>query len=181
MPAQLLRPGAFAIDVYNSGPVVFVYDQAHAGAITEAEPSLLQGFHGDPAQDVDDALRALGDRGMLAVFALYQDDELCAELSLGPPIDDERYGAPQRTYLAVPSGALCIDSYDSLPMADGADEGARITVAPGDYVLAVQSLADDYEQDEDALVPQYYLSLAPAGSDRPQRPFMPYPAWGWSV
>jgi hypothetical protein len=151
----------------------------------EVNPSLLMGYHGIAAQDVDAALLALGARGLLIVFELYQDDELQAEVSLGPPLSEGEvegtaWSAPTQALLSLPSGTLCIESMDSLRLGpeEPTDEGVCLMLPPGDYVVSLQCLSRDYEQTPDALVPEYYLSLVPL-SDRqsrpPNQPFLAYP------
>ncbi len=181
-----LRPDAHQVGIYNSAATVYLYDETHGAAITRASPSLLQGFHGDAAHDVDAALIALGEQGMLVVFELYQDDELQAEVSLGPPLAGGEAGGSgipwseaQSTFLSLPSGALCIESMDCLRLGPEAptDQGARLSLPPGDYVVSIQCLGREYEQDADDLVPEYFISLVPAqkGARLPNRPFLAHP------
>ena len=128
-------------------------------------------------------LLALGEKGLLVVFELYQDDELQAEVSLGPPVDQSEgfpWSKPGEAFLSLPSGTLCIESMDCLRIGteEPTDEGARLALLPGDYVVSLQCLFPDYEQDPDGLVPEYYLSLVPL-LDRekrpPNQPFLAYP------
>lgn len=55
------------------------------------------------------------------------------------------------------------------------DEGAIVEVPPGDYVLSIQMLDDAFEQKEDDLVPEYYLSVAPRLGDIETPPLIPCP------
>ena len=168
---------AYQVWLYNSGPTIFLYDDAYGEAIKEANPSLLMGYHGIPAQDVDAALLALGARGLLIVFALYQDDELQAAVSLGPPLSEAEaegipWSAPAQALLSLPSGTFCIESLDSLRLGpeEPTDTGTHLTLPPGDYVVALQCLSCDYAQTPGALVPEYYLGPGAArGSPRTGR------------
>jgi hypothetical protein len=184
-----LRGNAHSIHIFNSGPVIFVYDEANGPAIGDANPSLLTGYHADEATDLDAPLLRLGESGKLVVFELYQDDELGAELSLGPPfadgeVDELAYSEPRKARLSLPSGALRIESYDSLTLggAEPGDEGAQVMLPPGEYVLSVQHLATEFEQDPDEPLPQYYLTLQPAapaaGEPQAGPPFLRYPRAG---
>jgi len=126
----------------------------------------------------------------LIVFELYQDDELQAEVSLGPPLGEAEaegipWSEPKKTLLSLPSGALCIESMDSLRIGadEPTDQGAQLTLPPGDYELSLQCLSREYEQDPDALVPEYYISLVPLydPKNRPSnQPFLTYPRGWWS-
>ncbi|HMK34815.1 MAG TPA: hypothetical protein VK463_07105 [Desulfomonilaceae bacterium] len=182
---RLLRNGAQQIYVYNDGPTVFFYDQGNGDIIKEAHPSLLGGFYGDPAHDIDARLLELGETGKLVVLELFQDDEFQAELSFGPPLKAEEWGntswsQPKEAFLSLPSGRLRVESMNSLPIGDDepTDEGACVSVRPGEYLLSIQALSPEYDQNEDDLVPEYYLSLTPL-SERGKRPdnhpFVSYP------
>jgi hypothetical protein len=162
-----------------------LYDDANGQAIKAAGPSLLNGYYGNPAKDVDDALLALGKKGLLIVFELYQDDELQAEVSLGPPLSEQEvhgipWSQPKKALLSLPSGDLCIESMDCLRIGgeQPTDEGARLALPPGDYVVSLQCLSHEYEQDPNALVPEYYISLVPLAvhETRPlNQPLLMYP------
>jgi hypothetical protein len=178
-----IRKDAHQVSIYNSGGTIFLYDDANSQVIKEANPSLLMGYYGIPEKDVDTPLLALGEKGLLVVFELRQDDELQAEVSLGPPVDQEKgipWSKPREAFLSLPSGTLCIESMDCLRIGteEPTDEGARLALPPGDYVVSLQGLSPDYEQDPDALAPEYYLSLVPL-LDRenrpPNQPFLAYP------
>ena len=180
-----LRADSTVAYVYNSGALMFLYDDASGEAIREASPSLTQGYYGDPDKDVDAALVALGEQGHLVVFEIYQDDEFVGEVSVGPPIGAGEAGGlpfsePVRALLSLPSGALAIESFDSLRVGgeEPTDPGAIVTVPPGTYVVSLQCLSPEYEQDRDDLVAEYVITLEPlgAGDAAPaNRPLLAYP------
>jgi len=180
-----LRDGSYPVYVYNSGPTMFLYDDANSETIRRAAPSLASGFYCDPEKDIDAPLRALGENRLLVVFELYQDDEFVGEVSLGPPLTRQERGGvdwsePARSILSLPSGALCIESLDCLRIGDETPDeaGGRLNIAPGDYVVSLQCLAKDYEQDTSDLIPEYFISLEPFDATRGDfgnRPFLPYP------
>jgi hypothetical protein len=182
--ARKLRVDNWTVAVYNSGPTVFLYDDAHADEIRSAAPSLLTGYYAAPEKDLDKPLLSLGEKGVLVVFELYQDDPLLAEVSIGPPLGTEEmqglpWSRPQGAYLALPSGQLCIESMDSLRVGPipPSDPGGRLSVPAGDYLVSLQCLSHSYEQTEETLWPEYFLSLQAMGAGpRPEnRPFFTYP------
>lgn len=162
-----LRSDGIKVRVCSPGPTVFLYDRASAGRIRAARPSLLVGDQANHGRVVDVALRAFGRGGLLVVLEPH-DRELRAEVSLGPPLFDGETGnlpwsAPRSARLLLPSGTLCIESLVGLRGAPGepSEMGCEIRVPPGDYLVSMQCLPPDYEQDPESLVPEYYLSLQP--------------------
>jgi hypothetical protein len=187
---RLIRDDAQQIYVYNDGPTIFFYDKKNLEIIKAANPSLLEGFYDDPEKDLDKPLLELGEQGRLVVLELFQDDEFQAELSLGQPLEitvegKELWSQPQGAFLSLPSGQLCVESMNSSWLNEDlfdngkpVDEGAYLTVAPGDYILSVQVLNRNYEQDDNNLIPEYYLTLVQISGGRgsfPNHPFIMYP------
>lgn len=179
-----IRQNSEQIYVYNSAGTIYLYDEANRTAIVEANPSILHSYYGLPEKDVDTPLLALGEKGMLVVFELYQDDELQAELCLGSPLSKSEMGKipwsnPQTAFLSLPSGILWVESMDSLSLGtEETDEvGYQVTVSPGEYCLSLQCLSPQYDQDPAALLPEYFIALQPiSSSDRPvNQPFLSYP------
>jgi hypothetical protein len=83
-----IRAGAQRADVYNSGLLVFVYDESHRDVINQAEPGVLDGFSRDEVLN-DQALRKLARDGTLVVYELQQDDELDMEVVVGDALTEE--------------------------------------------------------------------------------------------
>jgi hypothetical protein len=142
-----IREGAQRVRIYNSGHLVFLYDEANRTAINEAAPEILYGFRGE-ADLNDEALQKLANEGTLVIYELRQDDELDVEIVLGEPLSVSelsvaRWKFPQQARLAMPSGKLCIESYDSLLLGDDdpTDPGAVLDVPPGDYTLTLHRIA----------------------------------------
>lgn len=181
---RLLRKEAKQVYVYNSGPTIYFFDSQYTQAIREANPSLLTGFHDDPGVDVDAPLLELGNKGMLVVFELFQDDEFQAELSIGAPMSAGEHGGipwseQREAFLSLPGGTLCLESIDAMSIfEEPADEPARVSVPQGDYVLGIQALGEEYEQSSAELVPEYYItlrSLAKWEKRHENNPFIRYP------
>lgn len=180
-----LRDNSTLVWVYNSGPTMFLYDDASQDAIRDASPSLLHGYYGDPAKDVDGPLLALGEQGHLVVFELYQDDEFVGELSVGQPLSQDEtdglpWSEPAWAYLNLPSGRLCVESLDSLRVGDDdpTDPGAMVSVPPGAYAVSLQCLSHDYKQDDNNLIAEYFIALERLDADGTppaKQPFLAYP------
>lgn len=179
-----IRPDSFQISIYNSAATIFLYDEANMAVIQQANPSLLHGYYAIPEKDIDPPLLSLGKIGALLVFELYQDDELQAELSLGQPLNPSEsiatWSKPQKGWLSLPSGILCIESLDCLRLGEDipSEVGARLTLPKGNYELSLQCLSREYEQAHDHLIPEYFISLRPLNPEHPQldgSPFLPYP------
>lgn len=148
-----IRKDSTAVQVYNEGLVVFVYDEANSDAIKAAGPNIIEYFSDEP----DDALQPLARDGLLVAYELEQDDELAIEVSVGSPLSPEelsrgRWLPVQRARLNAPSGRLRVEGYNNLrlsPDFDPAeDPGAVVDIPPGDYVLSLYRV--DWEALEQA-------------------------------
>jgi hypothetical protein len=135
-----IRENAERVEVYNSGLVVFLYDEANRAFINETAPDILSGFSPDGAND--ERLKLVAQQGALVVYELRQDDSLLIDVCVGEPLTiEERQSlpllAPQTTMISLPSGKLCIESYDALQLGDEdpTDPGATVNCDRGDYIL----------------------------------------------
>jgi hypothetical protein len=174
-----IREGAQRADVYHSGLLVFVYDEFHRAAINEAAPSVLDGFNRDEVLN-DQALQKLARDGTLVVYELQQDDELDMEVVVGAALTEEElsiglWEPVQYARFNLPSGRLCIESYDSLQLGDEepTDEGAVLDVPPGDYVMTLHRI--DWGALDDAEIEDYegtseVFVLSPMGQNAPPLP-----------
>lgn len=151
------RDGSALTESYNSGLVVFLYDESYMEAINEASPKILEYF--DDVSHEDPALKKLAEEGVLAVYTLAQDDELAVEVSVGPPLTGEELKGfpsdlpPATTLIKLPTGRLCIEGYDSLRVGPEAEyieeEGSVVEVPPGEYTLTVYREDPFYGDDDD--------------------------------
>jgi hypothetical protein len=177
-----IREGAQRADVYNSGLLVFVYDEANRLMINQAAPSVLDGFSRDEVLN-DQSLQELARTGTLVVYELQQDDELDMEVVVGEALTVEElsiglWEPVQYARLNLPSGRLCIESYDSLRLGDEqpTDEGAIFSVPPGDYVMTLHRI--DWDALDDAEIEDYegtseVFVLTPIGQNAPPLPADP--------
>ena len=142
-----IRKDSKAVNVYNDGLVVFLYDQANGKAIQKANPSLLEAFSDEDA--ADPKLAELANKGLLVAYELEQDDELSIEVSVGDPLSDEelnngRWHTVQRAPIHLPSGKLHIEGYGNFRLSPDYDPeeepGAVVKVPSGDYVLSLYHL-----------------------------------------
>ena len=147
-----IRAESKAVNVYNEGLVVFLYDEANGKAIQQADPSLLEGFSDEDANDPK--LVGLAKKGQLVAYELEQDDALSIEVASGAPLTDAelktgRWHSVQRAPISLPSGKLCMEGYNNLRLSPDydpdEDPGAVVKVPKGEYVLSL------YRTDWDAL------------------------------
>ncbi len=134
------------ISFYNDGLVVFLYDDANLDRIRRANPSLLESFSD---QDCHDPVFAeLARTGSLVAYELSQDDTVAVEVCIRQPLEENElshgpWKQAQQARLNLPSGALCIEGYNTLrclpdykPGQDQ-DSGAVIRVPNGNYLLSL--------------------------------------------
>lgn len=177
----MIRKGSTAVNVYNDGLVVFLYDEANSEAIQKADPTLLEGFGEDDAKDPK--LAGLASKGLLVAYELPQDDELSIEVSIGDPLTDEelkkgRWHTMRRAPIHLPSGKLCIEGYGNLRLSPDYDPdeepGAVVDVPSGDYVLSLyhtdwDALENDglWDDSKDWKGPGQVILLTPAADAEP--------------
>lgn len=176
-----IRKNSTAVNVYNDGLVVFLYDEANGKDIQTADPTLLEGFSDEDA--ADPKLADLATQGLLVAYELQQDDELSIEVAIGGPLTDQelkkgRWHTVQRAPISLPSGKLCIEGYGNLRISPDYDPdeepGAVVDVPPGDYVLSLyhtnwealeeEGLWDDSKEWEG---PNQVITLTPAAEAEP--------------
>ncbi|MFT3878762.1 MAG: hypothetical protein QM703_03765 [Gemmatales bacterium] len=170
-----IRPGAHRLDVYNEGLIVYLFDESSLEHLKNSEADFQGGFADDEAE-CDKKLRKLAKEGWYIAYALFQDDEVVAEVVVGPPLTKKelavaRWLKPQKAYLKLPSGKLRVDTPNTLPIHDDEpqDEPGLVTVPPGDYVVTLYRM-DWNEMQNDGLVsdgkpwpgPQEVIVLTPA-------------------
>jgi hypothetical protein len=135
-----VRAGSTVLRVYNEGLTGLVYDRANEAVIRRSGALMLHGI--GRAVYADAKSTRLRASGTLLVFGLHGDGELALELVVGPPLDAAELGAGPwlesgPAYVELPSGALRLHSYDSLPMGDndGPTEhpGAEAQLPSGRY------------------------------------------------
>ncbi len=135
-----IRQGATPVHIYNEGLVVFLYDEAQEARIIDADPEIIWGAGAEALEDP--ATQELLASGELLIYGLYGDGGVDLEVVAGAPLTEKELSCgqwypPETGYLSLPSGRLCVHSYNTLPMGDNdddpPDEGAVVEVPPGTY------------------------------------------------
>lgn len=171
-----IRKDSTAVNVYNDGLVVFLYDKVNGKTIQKADPSLLEAFSDEDA--ADPKLVDLANKGLLVAYELEQDDELSIEVSVGKPLAEQelksgRWHPVQRAPIHLPSGKLHIEGYGNFRLSPDYDPdeepGAVLKVPPGDYVLSLyhtnwEALEEDglWDDSKDWQGPQQMITLTPS-------------------
>ena len=134
-----MRNGMQIAEVENEGPLVLLYDAAHADAIGKSGAAILKGYA--PGAADDPALKKLLDEGLIAIYELPQDDPIHLGVVAGDPLDAKekkaaKWRKPQTAFLKLPSGKLRVDSYSTL------DEktGPVLEFPTGDYELTLHRI-----------------------------------------
>jgi hypothetical protein len=139
-----IRKGATPVHVYNEGVVVFLYDQMNEEEIRDADPQVIWGM--GPKTLADPALQTLLASGTLLFYGLQGDGGVDLEVVVGSPLTDKelaggKWFPPETGYLSLPSGRLCVHSYNTLPMGDNdddpTDKGGVVEVPAGTYQVAL--------------------------------------------
>ena len=200
-----IRRGARRFEIRNSGPLIFLYDEASAAAIRAANPAVLSGYARKESPK-DTALRQLAAQGLLVAYELMQDSDRVVEVAVGPPLSAREkqrtaWLPAQRALLSLPSGELCVEPYDYCRLTPDWDSwvgdhrerygtemeyhGAVLRVPPGRYLLTLHRVNWDVldgrgEAGKAAKdgVPGEVVTLTPRASRRPLRmavPLLPYP------
>lgn len=147
-----IRQGAIPIHIYSEGPVVFLYDEAHEEQIRDTDPEIIWGS--SPEAFEDPATRELLASGEMLIYGPDGDGGVDLEVVVGAPLLEKelssgKWYAPETGYLSLPSGRLCVHSYNTLPMGDNdddpPDEGAVVEVPAGIYRVTM------YRKDWDAM------------------------------
>lgn len=149
-----LRKGGKHLEIYNSGHLVYLYDDGSRATLL-GDDTVLPRVHAriDAAEDAfkkrkptpPDGSQLLG---RLVAYELQQDDPLDIALLVGDPLTADEIAvcpglvlkAPQRSVLELPTGKLCVDSNDTLridPEDDPIDPGANVDVPPGRYLVSI--------------------------------------------
>jgi hypothetical protein len=165
-----VRKGATEVEVSNSGLEVWLYDDASLKAIREARGS-DKGAGGMPP-----GFEAKSKKGLVIGYSLYQDDAVQLAVFVGAPLTEKELSAsrflePQRAFLRLPSGRLCIESNDASRigpeyMKEHAAKGGHVKVPPGDYRVTLYRI-DHEALDREGLKwqgPQEIVVLTPGGS-----------------
>lgn len=137
-----VRQGATRIEIENTGDVVFLYDAANADAIRAAAPGWAAA---DAPYDAEaEVFGRLAREGLLVAYEPAGGDAVEVEVAVGPDLTAaERAGGtwlrPQAARLALPSGRLRIETFDSLGLTaePPTEPGGVVEVPPGEYTLAL--------------------------------------------
>lgn len=144
-----IRPSATPVHVYNEGLCVYLHDEGN----TEVLRKMLGGgkYPGCTSQENFFAnlsqpkfSKDVAAKGLAVAYTLEQDDEISAEVGVGPPLDEQelsvgRWLEPQYARLSLPTGRLRIDSPNTMPLDpdEKQDPGHIVEVPPGDYLLTL--------------------------------------------
>ncbi len=135
-----IRPGAIPVHIYNESLVVFLYDEANEERIRNADPEIIWGAGADAFEDR--TTQELLTAGELLFYGLHGDGGVDLEVVVGSPLTEKELSCGQwypleTGYLSLPSGRLCVHSFNTLPMGDNdddpPDEGAVVEVPAGTY------------------------------------------------
>ena len=148
---------------------------------------MLGGWRGGEREQFDATLLDLARRGRLVVYELFQDDEIIVQVAVGEPLRAHEYArghwvGPSTGWIALPTGRLCIEGYDTLRLGseDPTDAGAILELPPGDYALAIHFV--DWWTMNDTVQAAYkgpseFIALTPLGEASPPeitRAYLPY-------
>jgi hypothetical protein len=178
-----LRPAAARVEGYNEGLVVYLYDAANREAIIrDGLPGLVDAHFADPEAA---ARRRRGGAYPLLAYELRQDDPICVDIVIGPPLSrDERKVpkglkclAPQTAMLDLPSGTLCVESANSSrlnPEEPPVEPPGEVKIPPGTYVVNLYRIEPEPDGEEiewPEALPHEIVVFTPAEDvARPPRP-----------
>lgn len=141
-----VRDGGTLLKLFNSGLEVWLYDDANADAIRES------GAMDFRSASTGGSFQALTKSGLIVGYGLRQDDELEIAVHVGDPLTERelsvsRWLEPQRAFLRLPSGRLCVEANDSCRVGpeEPTDKGGLVKVPRGDYRVTL------YRIDHEAL------------------------------
>ncbi len=135
-----IRAGSTPVHIYNEGLTVLLYDKSIEPEMRRQEPKII--YYAGRESFEDPLTRSFLVSGKLLLFGLHGDGGVDLEILVGSPLtmDELQTGLwfPCQTgWLNLPSGNLCIHSYNSLPMGDNGEEpfdkGAEVIVPVGRY------------------------------------------------
>lgn len=154
-----MRKGMQIVEVENEGPLVLLYDAANAEAIEKSRASILNGY--SPGVTDDPALKKLFEEGLIAIYELPQDDPIKLGVVAGSPLDAKekkaaKWRKPQTAFLKLPSGALRVDSYNTLDRKTG----PVLEFPKGDYELTLHRVDVAAMQGKRFEGPQEVITLA---------------------
>lgn len=153
-----IRPDARPVHLYNEGLMVFLYDESREDAIRDADPKVVWWVGREILEDRA-TLDLLESRDLL-LYAQPGDGGVDAEIVVGPDLRPEEmapgiWDPPQSGWLRLPTGRLCVHSYNTLPMGDNGDEpldeGAVVEVPPGTYRVTLRR-KDWWRMEEEGVV-----------------------------
>lgn len=189
-----VRTSGTRVSLENTGDLVFMYDEASAGAIRQAYPAWAAGGHS--WAPLAREARQLAHEGALVVFEAGEAATIEAEFGRAAGLTEaERAKAawlrPQTARLVLPTGKLRVETLDSLRLTDepATDEGTVLEVPPGAYVVTLERLDRAAMPDGGAGFPDEVILLWPESgpsAPMPAEALLRYPVlrprWGtWSV
>jgi hypothetical protein len=146
---------------------VWLYDDSNREMIRNADKS-DPGFGG-----MSPRFEELTRHGIVVGYSLCQDDDLHFAVYVGPPLTEDEMSAarwlePQRAFLQLPSGRLCVESNDASRIGpeEPAEAGGVAELPAGDYGVTLYRI-DHEALDRERLAwqgPQEVIVLTPGGS-----------------
>lgn len=162
-----VRDGGTRLSVPNSGLEVWLYDDANREMIRQAAPPDF-GFGGMPPNFCE-----LTKQGLIVGYSLMQDDYLDIAVYVGAPLTEQemsmsRWLEPQKAFLRLPSGKLCVESNDASRIGpeEPTEKGGLVQLAEGDYLVTLYRI-DHEALDRERLTwkgPQEVIVLTPGGN-----------------
>lgn len=162
-----MRGGGTTLIIPNSGLEVWLYDDSNREMIRNAD-SQDPGFGGMPPR-----FEELTRQGIVVGYSLRQDDYLHVAVFAGPPLTEDelsvaRWLDPQRAFLRLPSGRLCVESNDASRIGpeEPTEAGGVVELPPGDYAVTLYRI-DHEALDRERLAwkgPEEVIVLTPGGS-----------------
>lgn len=165
----LFREGEKKCSVNNSGLEVWIYDDASKENLKKS------GALNFSSIDVSDAYRQASKKGLLVGYSLIQDDEVSVVVIVGDQLTEKELSRaywldPQKAYLNLQSGKLCIESNDACRIGETTpyEKGAFVNVEPGEYTFTLYRI--DYEafrrEEKEWNGPSEVIVLTPGGSPK---------------
>jgi hypothetical protein len=137
------RAGALRASCFNSGMEVWLYDEAHREQIRAS--GAFQALVEDGVGCFAAAAAPLVAQGLFVGVARTGDGSVDVSVMVGAPLSTDEIAStrwdsrPERAFLRLPSGQLCVESNDALRLGpgDAMEPGAVVAVPPGDYCLTL--------------------------------------------
>lgn len=146
-----VRAGALSASCFNSGMEVWLYDEANLKELKES--GVIDTLLEDGEEEFQKKMKPILKKGMLVAYGMEGDGGVDIDIFVGEPLSKKELSSaywlkPQKAFLNLPSGKLCVESNDCLRLSseEATDKGAIVKVPPGNYLLTLYRL--DWEEVE---------------------------------